>query len=194
MASTVPSVKIVKSFAFKGGTRLWSNRYYITGGVPSDNTHWDTLFDNIVAAEKATLASYISIVEALGYPAGTDVASRTKTYAVAGTFSPPANSFRMPGEVAALARFSTAARSTKNHPIYLFKYYHGVYGNNFDAVDVLLPNQRTAIGTYASSWVGAGFSDGTVSHKITSPQGHDGTGQLVDTYVTHRDFPHTPST
>lgn len=194
MASTTPSVKVVKSFTFKGGLRQWSNRYYLTGGAPTDTTHWITLFDAITAAEKAVHGSHVSIVEALGYPAGTDVAAATKTYALAGTFSPPANSFKNPGEVAALVRWSTAARSIKNHPIYLFKYYHGVWSNTADPVDALLPNQRTALTTYATTWQGTGFSDGTTSHKLTSPQGHDATGLFVDEYVTHRDFPYTPST
>lgn len=187
-----PSVKIVKQIQFKGGTRLYSNRYYITDGEPSNNTKWETLFDNIVNAEKATAGPVVTIVEALGYPAGTDVAAHSKSYSTVGTYSTGGSDRQAPGECAALVRWSTSARSLKNHPIYLFKYYHSIYYNNSVTQDDLAAGQKTALGTYANAWV-TGFSDGTVTHKLTSPQGHDATGYEVHEYITHRDFPYTPS-
>lgn len=187
-----PSVKIVKSIQFKGGTRLYSNRYYLSGSEPVDNTHWETLFDAIVNAEKATAGGVVTIVEALGYPAGTDVAAHTKSYSTTGTYSTAGTDRQAPGECAALVRWSTSARSLKNHPIYLFKYYHSIYYDNSLNQDTLSPTQKTALGTYANAWV-TGFSDGTVTHHLTSPQGHDATGYTVGEYITHRDFPYTPS-
>jgi hypothetical protein len=193
MASTVPSVKIVKRSAYKGGTRQWSNRYQITGGLPSDSTHWHTLFDNIVNAEKAATSPNTTIVEALGYAAGSDVAVDSKNYTTAGTLSPAAGFEHQALQTAALVRWSTAARSVKNHPIYIFKYYHDVFmhilNSSYDGLDA---NQKTALQTYATAWI-TGFSDGTVTHKLTSPAGHDATGSLVEEYLTHRDFPYTTS-
>lgn len=193
MAPIVPSLKVIKSFPFKGGTRQWSNRYCLTGTAPSDDTHWHTLMDNVVNAEKAVLRLDVTIIECLGYAAGSDVAVSQKTYSTAGTVSPASGFLQQAGEVVALVRWSTAARSVKNHPIYLFKYYHGAYtGSGGPSYDILDENQESALATYAGSWV-SGFSDGTVTHKLTSPQGHDATGAVVEEYVTHRDFPSTTS-
>jgi hypothetical protein len=192
--ATVPSVKILKTFPFKGGVRTWSNRYYFAGGVPADDTHWNTLFDAIVAAEKLLHSGTTTIVQANGYLAGSDVAVALKTYSTLGTTGIAANARKAPGEVAALTRLSTSARSTKNHPIYCFSYMHGVYVNDVDDshVDLLDATQKANMLTYANAWI-SGFSDGTHTLTRCSPAGHLCTGAIVEEYVTHRDFPPTRS-
>lgn len=192
MAAT-PSLKVIKSFAFKGGTRQYSNRYHFLGGTPADATHWHTLMDAVVLVEKTTISSGTTIVEAVGYAAGSDVPVATKTYSTAGTLTPVSGYNQAPGEVAALLRFSTNARTTKNHPIYCFNYFHNVFLHSptTDA-DVLDANQKTAITTFGTDWV-SGFSDGTITATRASPNGAACTGAIVEQYVTHRDFPHTPS-
>lgn len=192
MAAT-PSVKVIKTMPFKGGTRSWSNRYHFNGGTPSNDTHWHTLMDNIVTAEKATMASYMTIVECVGYAAGSDVPVSTKNYTTVGTLAGVTGD-NSPGEVCALVRYSTAARTTKNHPIYLFNYYHGVVCQNASVavLDKLDAAQKTAFGTYASAWI-AGFSDGTITAVRAGPNGQAATGSIVEEYVTHRDFPYSPS-
>lgn len=192
MAAT-PSIKVIKLFAFKGGTRQWSNRYHFNGGTPADATHWHTLMDAVTTAEKAILPSDTTIVEAVGYAAGSDVPVATKTYSLAGTVSVAGGFYRAPGEVAALIRYSTNARTTKNHPIYLFNYVHGCYITEPSAdYDLLHTSQKTAMTTYAGAWI-TGFSDGSITAVRASPNGAAATGAIVEEYVTHRDFPHTPS-
>ncbi len=192
--ATNASIRVVKSMHFKGGTRLWSNRYHFNGGTPADATHWHTLMDNVVAAEKAILQADTTIVECLGYAAGSEVPVATKTYSTVGTLAIAAGGVYVPGEVAALVRYSTNARSTKNHPIYCFNYYHDVVclGTSRSTIDLLDANQKAAMATYAAAWI-SGFTDGTITAVRATPRGAAATGSIVEEYVTHRDFPHTPS-
>lgn len=186
MAAT-PSLRVIKTFTYRGAPRLWSNRYHFNGGTPANDSAWHTLMDNVTTAEQACLTNQSEIVEAIGYAAGSDVPVSTKTYTKTGSLA-TAGVVMQAGDVAALIRYSTAARTSKNHPVYLFNYYHGAIANNASTPDIIQAAEKTALGTYATSWI-SGFSDGSVTYNRAGPNGASATGSIVDNNLVHRDFP-----
>lgn len=186
MAAT-PSIKVVKSFTYRGVVRRYSNRYHFVGGTPADSAHWTTFSDAVVTAEKAATTTAATIVQTFGYAAGSEVPVFTKTYSTNGT-AVLTSGFLAPGDCAALIRYSTAVRTSKNHPVYLYNYYHAAVCGSGTA-DTLLASYSAALATYAGVWIGAGFSDGSTSYNRAGPNGASATGVLVEPMVTHRDLP-----
>lgn len=183
---------MIKEFTYRGVARQFSNRYHFSGGTPADSSHWTTFSDAVVTAEKAIFnaesADGAKIIATVGYEAGSEIPVFNKTYATDGTLG-QGSALGNPGDVAFLVRYSTNARSSKNHPIYLFNYYHACLAQGSQAFnDQMNGPQRTAAQTYASSWI-SGFSDGTHTLKRSGPNGDDATGSLVELLVTHRDLP-----
>lgn len=172
--------------------RTFSNRYHIGTNYPPDPTHWTTLCDAITAAEKLIFKTIATggakIVEAVGYAPGSEVPVFTKTYALDGTGT-PSGFIPTPGDCCALVRYSTPDRSTKNHPVYCFNYYHAI---GLDGVvmnsDAVLAAQKTLIQTYANNWI-SGFSDGATNYIRSRPTGDLCTAAFVEPLITHRDLP-----
>jgi len=185
--AATPSVKVVKQMLYKGAQHKWSNRYHFNGGTPADDSHWQTLFTNIRNAEKLVLDGNVGIVEVVGYAAGSDVPVATWTGSVGGTAA-PANTISCPGNDAGLVRYATTARTSKNHPIYLFNYYHWAYRDSTSSdTNTINAGWKTLLETYATAWI-AGFSDGTNTYVRAGPNGATAVSRLVEPWLTHRDF------
>jgi len=186
--AATPSIKVIKTFPGRDGTLQFSNRYHFNGGTPSDTAHWTTLSDAVVTAEKAQYDSAVTIIGTVGYAAGSDVPVFSKSYSTAGTLTLVGTISAYSADAAALVRYATTARTSKNHPIYLFNYYHRPLHNASDATDDLWSTYLTALGTYAAHWI-SGFSDGTITAVRAGPNGATATGHFENHLVTHRDLP-----
>jgi len=164
---TKNSIVIYKEGSYRGGTKRWSNRYHFEGALPTDQTQFETWADLIGASEKTCFQSTLTIVEVVCYDASTATSTNphgdavfVKTYTTAGTLTPGSGDTDAPGDCASLVRYSTDARSAKNHPVYLFNYYHNAMQQSGTA-DTLATAQKTALETYATAWVTGFVLDGT---------------------------------
>lgn len=186
-------MRLIMTLPFKGGTRQWSNRYHFSGGTPADVGHWHTLFENVAGQFENCVASVQTLATAVGYAAGSDVPVATEVLGITGTLAPDTGNAEQAGEVAALTRYATDARTSKNHPIYCFNYVHGTYAHTGEGDgDLLSASQKSNLEDFAAAWV-AGFTDGTHTLVRASPNGAICRDPIVEEYLTHRDFPYTRS-
>ena len=187
--TATPSLLVRKHRIYEGGTREWTNRYHFNGGTPADSAHWTTLSDNIVNAEKAIYTNIVTIDETLGYAAGSDVPVFSKVYTTVGTFAAAGGDIHLPLWIAGLIRWSTTARTSKNHPIYLFSYIHNaLLAAGTTDFELMATDWKTALETYGTAWI-SGFSDGVNTYTRAGPNGATGVSRFVPTHLTHRDFP-----
>lgn len=184
---TRPSLKVIKSSPYKGGTKVWSNRYFFNGGTPSSDAHWTTLSDSATSHETNCWLSTTTIIGTVGYEADSDVPVFSKAYSIAGTGSFE-TSDPLPLECAIIIKSTTDQRTSKNHPIYLFKYYHAVCWNGSGGPEMPAATQVAHLKSVCDNWR-VGLSDGVNTLTLCGPRGASALSCVAETYLSHRDFP-----
>jgi hypothetical protein len=185
VATTQHSVKVVKQFLYRGALTQFSNRYYFDGGLPSD---WPSLTAALAVFEKNIFSGDVTIIGAHGYAPGSEVAVYNETMSIAGT---RATSLLVdaPGDCCLVLRMATTKKSTKNHTVYCFSYFHSVLMDKaVGSPDTPDSGQLAAAQTYGDAWHN-GFTAGGRTYKRTTPDGHLTTGAAMSPYIGHRDFP-----
>jgi len=183
---THDSIRITKSFQYRGSAREWSNRYFLTNPVASGNR--TAALDAVVAQEATLFGSEVHVVRGEYFVAGSEVPVTVKEYTQPG-LGQFTGTFLEAGDTAIVVRYSTSQRTSKNHPIYLFNYYHGVHNDPQVSADDVAPAQLTAVGAYAAKWVnGLTYGGGIGVLQRCGPRGAVALTPIVDHWIGHRDF------
>lgn len=182
-----PSVKTVFTMPYRGVTQTWSNRYHFDGVVPAGDADWIDLFSQLSTWHRAIIPAGGVLHELVGYLAGSEVPVFSDAVDLAGNAEYGVNDIPCPGDVAALVRFSTTQRTSKNHPIYLFKYIHQAM-HQVGSPDTISVNMKSVLDTVMQKWVDGTFTIGGTSVFYCGPNGAVAQTRTTETYLTHRDF------
>lgn len=180
-------VKVTFNIPWRGGNRDYSQLWHWTGPSWPDQTHFNTFADNLRDELRPVTLASTTLVEMVGYNAGSFLPVFTKTYGVAGTYTDTGNP-QAPGEACMLWRFTTDQRTSKNHPIYLFKWFHHMQTNGLTSPDSL----RSGIATTAAGQIAdilAGLSDGTNTRNYCGPFGAVAQTGTCNSLLHTREFP-----
>jgi hypothetical protein len=190
VVSTPPTqagLKAVFSFAWRGGTRQWSQLYHWTQGSWQDQGHFNALSDAWWNLLKGGIPARNTLVETIAYNPGSFLPVYTKSYGSAGTYTDTSNPQAL-GEACMLAKFTTDQRTSKNHPIYLFKWFHGVQSQGSTAPDELRSGLDSTMAGNLTTLMG-GLSDGTLTRKYCGPFGAVAQASSVNPELHVREFP-----
>jgi len=185
--AATPSLKVQYTVNRFGGSHTVSNRYHFNGGTPANSGAWTTFSDAVVTAFKAVIPPSATIIGTTGYAAGSEMPVFSKVYSTAGTQSLTGQE-KLPSDCAIQLKWTTTARSSRNHPVYLWNWIHAVIKTAGTSGESVATPQVTSCDTYAAAWI-SGFSDGTNTLVRAGPNGATAVGHVTDVYVRHRDIP-----
>lgn len=187
MAAPQIGLTIIKQMEYNGRSdEEWSNHYLLTGTTPADGTAWLALANALIAKERLLYSTYVSVTRVYGYntwdPTAASVYRHTLDTPLTGLLASDGGAIPAPGDTAVWTRWNTGRQTSNGHPIYLRKYFHGVFiksGSWNHPTDLWRSNAATFV-----SDLQTGFGSG--SHKITDRTGVDVVGGAVAEYFTTR--------
>lgn len=178
-----PSLTLVKQFTYRGAPEQWSNTYHFDNGTPPNGAAWKILADAWWDEERELLDSSVKIYAAYGYEAGNEVSVWQYHYfdapleMTAGTLT---GDHDVPGDCAVWVRWKTPDNNSKGRPIYLRKYFHGVTGQDGDAVTSTFLDRAD---DYATHMKDESLPGGLV---YCGPQGAEAGAHQVSAFFTTR--------
>lgn len=180
-------MKLSFTSPYRGGTKTWSQLWHFTGPDWANAGQFTTLRTALLGQITGLLPSDTHAVSATAYNAGSSVPVFTDTFSTAGS-STASGGVVTPLEDCALVKFTTTQRTTKNHPIYLFKWFRAVRAGGAGAAETLDSGLKGNINSNMGTIL-AGLSDGTNTRQYCGPFGAVAQTRIVETYVHAREFP-----
>lgn len=184
---TQAGLKTEYTFSWRGNTKTFSQLWHFTQGSWQDQTHFNAASDALWNLIKQNTCARVTLASTVGYNPGSFLPVFSKSYGAAGTYTDTSNP-QAQGEACMLWRFTTTQRTTKNHPIYLYKWFHGTQTDGATSPDTL----RTGIASTAASVITAllsGISDGTLTRMYCGPFGAVAQAGTVNPKLHIREFP-----
>lgn len=129
--AAVVGIVLVKSFDYRDNpAEEWSNKYWLTGNIPTTDADWKLLTDQLIAQEIVCYSASSKVVRALAYNDNAPGAHTVWTYdylAAAQTVpgimvGVEGNAFS--GDQAGMVEWKTSRKSSRGKWIYLRKYFH----------------------------------------------------------------------
>jgi hypothetical protein len=166
---TATGLILIKKFNYRDDAEEeWSNRYWLTGVVPSSDAAWKTLADTLIGQEKNCYTPGTSVVRAYGYNNSDEHSPTVWVHdyeelggAVAGTLLPPANGTLMAGDQAGMLSWRTARRNQRGKWVYLRKFMHDGYAFTPDS-DTVEPTTLAAYGAFVLKLMDGTMPDGRI--------------------------------
>lgn len=183
----MPSLKFGFEIPYRGGTKFTSTKFHFNGGTPSSDAEWLALWSAMWTDLRLGIAADVLLTNVNGYPNDTSPSAYVWVGSSRGSFDRSAD-LSQAAINCALLSWTTDARNSRGGPVYLRNFIHCVTAESETDLDTLLTAQLTPLNAFAAKFddAGAGYSDGTNTHKRAGPNGAVGLVGTCESKLTRR--------
>jgi hypothetical protein len=179
---------------YRDGTKNWSTTFHCTGPEWADHDAAYTYSNGVWTAIQHAVLDTTTLNTIVAYNPGSDIPVYTMDWEDTGGYNDHSNPMTALEECM-LIKWDTDARSVRNHPVYLFNFFHHVQSEGATNPDILRSGMRTTMDDNLATIL-AGISDGHITRFRCGPRapevGYDqpvATGAVTQHPLHHRDFP-----